>query len=383
MPKIQSLQPFAAVIVAAGKGSRSGQSRPKQFVTWRGKPLLRHSAEALVQAGASPLVVAIPESTEGFGYDALSGLTGVRFVRGGETRQQSVRIALDEMQDDKPNFVLIHDAARPDLPIEVIQRLVAALDKHPAAIPVLPMVDSLVIESAGMMAGKGDRDILKRVQTPQAFRFNEILSAHHAWKGAPDAGDDAQVACQAGLPVALVEGDERLRKLTFAGDFMEDLAPIRVGTGFDVHRLGKGEELWLCGVHIEHDVGLVGHSDADVATHALVDSLLGAIGAGDIGMHFPPSDSRWKDAPSSAFLQYATKLVAKAGYRIGNVDLTILCENPRIGPYREAMRAKLSEIMGVDIGAVSVKATTTERLGFAGRGEGIAAQASATLLRTV
>jgi 2-C-methyl-D-erythritol 4-phosphate cytidylyltransferase/2-C-methyl-D-erythritol 2,4-cyclodiphosphate synthase len=231
------------------------------------------------------------------------------------------------------------------------------------------------------MAGSADRDALRRVQTPQAFHYRDILAAHRTWSGAPDAGDDAQVAAAAEIAVALVPGDEAMRKITFAEDMMDRPSPIRTGTGFDVHRLADGEELWLCGVRIEHDRGLAGHSDADVAIHALVDALLGAIGNGDIGSHFPPSAPKWKGASSDRFLAHAATLVADAGYLVGNVDLTIICEAPKVGPHREAMRASLALIMGVDIGAVSVKATTTERLGFTGRGEGIAAQAVATLVR--
>jgi 2-C-methyl-D-erythritol 4-phosphate cytidylyltransferase/2-C-methyl-D-erythritol 2,4-cyclodiphosphate synthase len=225
-----------------------------------------------------------------------------------------------------------------------------------------------------------DRATLRRAQTPQAFRFDAILSAHRRWSGAPTAGDDAQVARAAGLAVALVEGDERLRKLTFAEDFMDALPFPCVGTGYDVHRLVEGEDLWLCGVRIEHDRGLAGHSDADVALHAVVDAILGAAGQGDIGQHFPPSDPQWRGTPSSRFVAHAVALAREAGLRVGNVDLTIVCEAPKIGPHREAMRARLAELMGVAIGAVNVKATTTERLGFAGRGEGIAAQAVAMLV---
>jgi 2-C-methyl-D-erythritol 4-phosphate cytidylyltransferase/2-C-methyl-D-erythritol 2,4-cyclodiphosphate synthase len=221
---------------------------------------------------------------------------------------------------------------------------------------------------------------LRRVQTPQAFRFAEILRAHRAWSGEPQAGDDAQVARAAGLEVALVEGDERMRKLTFAADFLTRPAMVRIGTGFDVHRLAEGEELWLCGVRIAHDKGLAGHSDADVGLHAVVDAILGACAQGDIGEHFPPSDPRWKDAPSEKFIAHAAELADKAGYRIGNVDITLICEAPRIAPHREAMRQKLAGLLGVDPAQVSVKATTTERLGFTGRGEGIAAQAVATLV---
>jgi 2-C-methyl-D-erythritol 4-phosphate cytidylyltransferase/2-C-methyl-D-erythritol 2,4-cyclodiphosphate synthase len=301
-------------------------------------------------------------------------------VIGGTTRQESVRKALEALESEAPALVLIHDAARPLLPAAVIERLVAALGQQPGAIPVLPVVDSLTEASGDSMGKPANREALRRVQTPQAFRYPAILAAHRAWIGEPTAGDDAQVAQAAGLPIALVEGDEKLHKLTFAGDFAADLPPVRIGTGYDVHRLADGEELWLGGIKIDHPRGLAGHSDADVAIHALVDAILGAIGAGDIGSHFPPSDAEWKGASSDRFLTHAVKLAAEAGYRIGNVDLTIICEAPKIGPHREAMRARLAELLAAPIGAVSVKATTTERLGFTGRGEGIAAQAAATLL---
>lgn len=219
------------------------------------------------------------------------------------------------------------------------------------------------------------------MQTPQAFHFDAILSAHKNWTGEAQAGDDAQVALAAGISVALVDGDERLHKLTFAEDFMNDAPLMRVGTGYDVHRLTANEELWLCGLKIEHTHGLAGHSDADVALHAVVDALLGAVGAGDIGQHFPPSDPEWRGASSGQFITHAVKLVEQAGYRIGNIDVTIICEAPKIGPHRDAMRAKLAELAGVDASYVSVKATTTERLGFTGRSEGIAAQAAATVMR--
>ncbi len=371
---------FAAVVVAAGKGRRAGQALPKQFAQWRGRPVVRHSVEALLEAGAEPLVVAIPPGAEAFAQEALAGLEGYRLVAGGDTRQQSVGNALEAI--GSAERVLIHDAARPDLPRPVIARLLEALDAHEAAIPVLPVNDSLAFDEHGSMGASAPREHLRRVQTPQAFRFDAIRAAHRNWSGAQDAGDDAQVLRAAGGTVRLVEGDERLAKLTYAGDFMDNLASVRTGMGFDVHRLAPGEELWLGGIRIAHDRGLVGHSDADVALHALVDALLGAIGEGDIGTHFPPSDARWKDARSDRFVTHAARLVAQSGYRIGNVDLTILCEAPRIGPHRPAMRERIAELLGIDSGAVSVKATTTERLGFTGRGEGIAAQAVATVIRS-
>ncbi len=372
---------IAAVIVAAGQGLRAGQPLPKQFARWRGKPVVRHSAEALAAAGVSPIVVAIPEGADAIAAACLAGIPGIRLITGGAARRDSVRLGLEALAETAPQLVLIHDAARPLLPREVIERLVTALADHPGAIPVLPVVDSLTEANGALMGEPARREQLRRVQTPQAFRFADILAAHHTWRGSEEAGDDAQVARAAGLPVALVEGDERLHKLTYASDFTGELPPIRVGTGYDVHRLAAGEELWLCGVQIDHSHGLAGHSDADVAIHALVDAILGAIGQGDIGSHFPPSDPQWKGAASDRFLAHAARLAADAGYRIGNIDLTIICEAPKIGPHREAMRARLAEILATGIDAISVKATTTERLGFTGRSEGIAAQAVATLLR--
>ena len=370
----------AAVIVAAGQGLRAGQPLPKQFVLWRGKPVVRHSAEALAAAGVTPIVVAIPEGGEALAQQALAGIAGIQLVTGGATRQISVRKALEALEGAAPERVLIHDAARPGLSGPVIARLVAALAEFPGAIPVLPVVDSLAEASGKLMGAPARREALRRVQTPQAFRYTPIMAAHRSWTGEPVAGDDAQVAQAAGLAVALVEGDEKLHKLTFAGDFAVDAPPVRIGTGYDVHRLADGEELWLCGVKIDHPRGLAGHSDADVAIHALVDAVLGAIGAGDIGSHFPPSDPQWKGASSDRFLTHAVSLADAAGYRIGNVDLTIICEAPKIGPHRAAMRARLAELLQAPLTTISVKATTTERLGFTGRGEGIAAQAVATLL---
>lgn len=370
----------AAVVVAAGQGLRAGQPLPKQFARWRGKPVVRHSVEALAAAGIMPIIVAIPEGAEEIASAALSGIAGVRLVIGGATRQQSVRLGLEALAADAPDFVLIHDAARPIVPQAVIARLLGALAIQQAAIPVLPVVDSLAHDQDGMMAEPADRSTLRRVQTPQAFNFKAILVAHRAWIGDQDAGDDAQVAQRSRIGVALVTGDEALLKLTYATDFAVNAPPLRVGTGYDVHRLADGEELWLCGIKLDFPQGLAGHSDADVAIHALVDALLGAIGAGDIGQHFPPGDPQWRGAASHQFLAHAAALVGEAGYRVGNIDLTIICEAPKIGPHREKMRARLAELLGIDSAQVSVKATTTERLGFTGRGEGIAAQAVASLV---
>ena len=368
------------MIVAAGKGLRAGQTLPKQFAPYNGSTVLRFAIEALAAAGVTRFAVAIPAGADELAGELLAGIDGVTLLTGGATRQESVARGLEELSTDAPDHVLVHDAARPDCPAEVIERLVAALADHPGAIPVLPVVDSMVVAADGKMADNARREDLRRVQTPQAFRFADILAAHRGWQGEPDAGDDAQVLCAAGGEVALVDGDERLHKLTFAEDFMTaspTALPVRIGTGFDVHRLADGEELWLCGIRVEHDKGLAGHSDADVGLHAVVDAILGAVGAGDIGQHFPPSDPQWKGAPSSRFVEHAVKLAGEAGYTIGNIDLTLICEAPKIGPHREAMRARLAELLGVAVGSVSVKATTTEKLGFTGRGEGIAAQASA------
>jgi len=352
---------------------------PKQFARWRGKPIVRHSVESLLDAGASPMVVMIPENGKDALDEALEGLSGYQAVKGGDTRQQSVANGLEAI--GTADRVLVHDAARPDLPRAVIERVLGALDDTPGAIPVLPVADSLALDEEGVMVGTAPREQLRRVQTPQAFRFEDILAAHRAWTGVPDAGDDAQVLRAAGGTVALVSGDERLAKLTYAEDFVSDQPTIRTGMGYDVHKLATGEELWLGGVRIEHDKGLAGHSDADVALHAIVDALLGAIGDGDIGTHFPPSDTQWKGASSDRFLAHAAKLLGEAGYSLGNIDLTIICEAPKIGPHRPAMRRRIAELLGVDIDRISVKATTTERLGFTGRGEGIAAQAIATVIR--
>jgi 2-C-methyl-D-erythritol 4-phosphate cytidylyltransferase/2-C-methyl-D-erythritol 2,4-cyclodiphosphate synthase len=370
---------FAAIVVAAGKGLRVGGDLPKQFRNWHGKPMIRHSVEALITAGCEKLVLVVPHGMQERALKAVGLDQDILAIEGGLTRQQSVLAGLEALAAHEIDKILIHDAARPDLPGSVIERLLSALEVSSGAIPVLPVVDSLAIDEAGKMAGSADREQLRRVQTPQAFRFKAILTAHRAWQGQPHAGDDAQVLTAAGGDVTLVEGDERLKKMTFAKDFVRDVQPFRVGQGFDVHRMVAGEELWLCGIKIDHDRGLAGHSDADVALHAVVDALLGAIGAGDIGTHFPPSDPQWKGAASPLFLSHATKLVQDAGFGISNIDVTVICEEPKIGPHREAMRSKLAELIGIELDRVSVKATTTERLGFTGRGEGLAAQAIVSL----
>lgn len=376
------LPDFAAIIVAAGKGLRVGGDTPKQFRDYQGKPVLRHSAQTLLEAGANPLIVVIAEGSQAHADAALSGLTGYRLVTGGASRQDSVRAGLEAIEAKSPTRVLIHDAARPDLPIEVINRLIRALDHHAGAIPTLPVVDSLAVASADdTMQGSAARETLRRVQTPQAFRYSDILAAHRAWNGSTDAGDDAQVLAASAGSVALVQGDERLKKITFANDLKDSAIkpPFRIGQGYDVHRLEEGEELWLGGIQIEHTHGLAGHSDADVALHAITDAVLGGIGNGDIGTHFPPSDPKWKGARSGQFLEHAVKLATEAGYAIGNLDLTIICEAPKIGPHRPAMRSEVARLMGLEDSSVSIKATTTEKLGFTGRSEGIAAQAVVSL----
>ncbi|WP_260922104.1 bifunctional 2-C-methyl-D-erythritol 4-phosphate cytidylyltransferase/2-C-methyl-D-erythritol 2,4-cyclodiphosphate synthase [Novosphingobium sp. 9] len=375
-----------AIVVAAGQGLRAGQPLPKQFALWRGKPVIRHSVETLVRAGITPVLVVIPEGTEHVATSALAGLEGVHFTNGGDSRQDSVRRGLEALASHAPSQVLIHDAARPALPMPVLERLLEALASQPGAIPVLPVPDSLthieIDADMPVMGAPARREDLRRVQTPQAFRFAEILSAHREWDGPLTASDDAQVAQANGLTIALIEGDEALHKLTYAADFATEAPLMRVGTGYDVHALVEGEELWLAGIRIEHTHGLSGHSDADVAIHALVDAMLGAVGAGDIGQHFPPSDPQWRGAASDQFLAHAAKLAGEAGYRLGNADLTIICEAPKIGPHREAMRQRLAAILNVDPVLISVKATTTEKLGFTGRSEGIAAQAAVCMVRS-
>ena len=377
----------AAIIVAAGKGLRAGKDIPKQFAVWKGKPALRHSVECFVASGFGSIIVAIPEGYENLAQDAVAGVGPVAFVTGGSTRQASVRAAMAQLEGRDLTRVFVHDAARPTIPVAVLERLSRSLDTHDGAIPVLPVVDSLSIDQEGTMAGTTDRSVIRRVQTPQAFRLDKLHDAYAAWSGSDDAGDDAQVMHRFGGIVAHVDGDAALRKLTFAQDFEgpNDMTHVaasapRMGMGFDVHRLVEGEELWLGGVRIEHHSGLSGHSDADVALHALVDAILGAIAAGDIGDHFPPSDPKWKGARSSQFVQHVVGLAAADGYDIGNADVTIICETPKIGPHRDVMRHAIADMLRTDIGRVSVKATTTEKLGLTGRGEGIAAQAIVTLV---
>ncbi len=378
---------IAGIIVAAGSGSRAGLGTPKQYAPYGATTVLGHAAAMLRRAISGPILIVIPAGDDDAARRAIGDCEGVSFVAGGATRQESVRAGLEALAalPVPPDMVLIHDAARPDLPGSVARRLIAALREISGAIPVLPVVDSMVEADGNIMGAPARREDLRRVQTPQAFRFGDILAAHRAWVGPPSAGDDAQVLRMAGHSVALVDGDARLAKLTFKEDFAMPPSPapaFRTGSGYDVHRLEPGDHVWLCGVRIEHDHALSGHSDADVALHALTDAILGAVAIGDIGDHFPPSDPQWKGAASHIFLTHAVKLAAKNGYGVANCDLTIICEAPKVGPHRMAMRERLAELLAVDISVISVKATTTERLGFTGRGEGIAAQAQVLLMKT-
>lgn len=371
----------AALIVAAGRGLRSGGALPKQFAMLGGKPMIAHSYEALTTHPAIDRVVVVIGTRQ---EAALGSAIGqVECVTGGATRRLSVLAGLERLAAGNTGRVLIHDAARPSLRHDVIDRLLAALNGHKGAVPVLAVSDTLARGDA-TLGETISRDGLHRVQTPQAFDFNAILGAHRGWSGA-EPTDDAQMLRAYGGEVALVEGDAMLEKITFPADLAAAEARhaatmrTRSASGFDVHRLETGEELWLGGVLIAHDKGLSGHSDADVALHAITDALLGTIAAGDIGTHFPPSDPRWRGAESGQFLEHAAALVRAEGGAIDFVDLTLICEAPKIGPHRAAMRARIAALLRLPESAISIKATTTERLGFAGRGEGIAAQAIATV----
>lgn len=371
----------AALIVAAGSGSRAGSGPPKQYRPLAGKAVLRHAYDALAGHPAiEEIQVVIAAGQEDLFREAMAGIEAAEPVAGGAERSISVALGLEAVTADR---VLIHDAARPFCPPAVVDRLLGALDGHRAAVPALPVADTLA-RGATTLGEPIDRQQAVRVQTPQAFETAAIRAAYAAWRGEFPT-DDATVARAAGLEVALVAGDEALAKLTWPSDFEEAERRLaarlvaRTGLGFDVHAFAPGEGLWLGGVHIPYERGLAGHSDADVALHAVTDALLGAVGEGDIGDHFPPSDPQWRGAASSRFVEHARSLVEAKGGRIDHVDVTLICEAPRIGPHRPAMRARIAALLGLAATRVSVKATTTERLGFAGRGEGIAAQAVATV----
>ncbi|QTD56212.1 bifunctional 2-C-methyl-D-erythritol 4-phosphate cytidylyltransferase/2-C-methyl-D-erythritol 2,4-cyclodiphosphate synthase [Parasphingorhabdus cellanae] len=374
-----------ALIVAAGRGERSGLGLPKQYALIRGLPMVRHSAvKFLEHPDISKLWVVIQAGQEDQLLDALEELNNYEIVMGGATRQDSVKNGLSAIAAaGGAKNVLIHDAARPFLSQMMIDRLLASLEHESGVIPVLPVVDTTINIIDRYLEQALDRDALWRVQTPQAFNFNKLLKAHDLSSAEFDATDDAQIFKAAGNQVAIVEGDEALKKYTTAADFDQlsekNMIQIRTGTGFDVHQLAAGEELWLGGLKIAHDKGLAGHSDADVLLHALTDALLGAAGAGDIGDHFPPSDPKWRGASSDKFVEFAVSVIKQKGGAINNVDMTVICEAPKIKPHREAMRQNIANMLGLPTEQVSVKATTTEQLGFTGRGEGIAAQAVATI----
>jgi 2-C-methyl-D-erythritol 4-phosphate cytidylyltransferase/2-C-methyl-D-erythritol 2,4-cyclodiphosphate synthase len=376
---------FSAVIVAAGSGERAGPGDAKQWRSIGGRPVARWSLEALLAGGAREVVVVIPRGHEHRAAEAFAGLPRWTTTPGGSTRAQSTLAGLQALRGIDEHAVLIHDAARPFLTRATIDALVSALARTPGAIPALPVAETLKLRESGGVISTAPREGLWRAQTPQAFRLGDIVRAYAAWPDGETPTDDAQVMERQGAEVSLIDGDPMLMKLTYQEDFAmaEALAGAarvtRVGQGFDAHRFGPGDEIWLCGVRIPHGQGLIGHSDADAGLHALTDALLGAIGCGDIGDHFPPSDPQWKGAPSSMFLEHAATLVAERGARVINVDVTLICEHPKIKPHREAMRVRIAELLGMPVDAVSVKATTTEAMGFTGRGEGLAAQAVASI----
>ncbi|KPF89789.1 2-C-methyl-D-erythritol 4-phosphate cytidylyltransferase [Rhodopseudomonas sp. AAP120] len=380
----------AAIIVAAGRGLRAGAGGPKQYRTLAGRPVI---ARSLLPFCSHPEIFAVqpvtnPDDTALFN-EAVAGLNFRPAVGGGATRQASVRAGLEALADLAPDIVLIHDAARPFVTPALISRAIIAAGKTGAALPVVAIADTVKqINAASEVEATPDRATLRIAQTPQAFRFDVILDAHRraARDGRDDFTDDAAIAEWAGLTVATFEGDAANMKLTTPDDFAREesrltalLGDIRTGTGYDVHAFGEGDHVWLCGLKVPHNRGFLAHSDGDVGLHALVDAILGALADGDIGSHFPPTDPQWKGAASDKFLKYAVDRVAARGGRIANLEVTMICERPKIGPLRDPMRQRIAEITGVPVSRVAVKATTSERLGFTGREEGIAATASATI----
>jgi 2-C-methyl-D-erythritol 4-phosphate cytidylyltransferase/2-C-methyl-D-erythritol 2,4-cyclodiphosphate synthase len=378
---------FSAIIVAGGSGQRAGSGPAKQWRQVGGQPVLRWSVAAMLQAGAKPLIVVIPKGTETEAKAALTGLEGWQSVIGGRRRTDSVRAGLEALKAS-PNpisSVLIHDAARPFVTANHIRALLDRLSEAEGAVPALAMADSLKRQDADGHLTAALRDGLYRVQTPQAFRFEALVKAYDALPLDAEMTDDAGVVEATGGSVLAVPGDPMLFKLTYPEDFAmaETLASgrraVRVGQGIDAHRFGAGEELWLCGIKIDHELGLIGHSDADAGLHALTDAILGAIGEGDIGDHFPPTDPQWRGVASEVFLRHAANLVQAKGGVIINIDLTLICERPKIKPHRQAMRERVADILGLPVDRVSIKATTTEKMGFTGREEGLAAQAIASI----
>ncbi|MGB3810060.1 MAG: bifunctional 2-C-methyl-D-erythritol 4-phosphate cytidylyltransferase/2-C-methyl-D-erythritol 2,4-cyclodiphosphate synthase [Parvibaculum sp.] len=376
----------AALIVAAGRGTRAGPGGPKQYRMLAGEPVLRRALAAFATHPGIDIVLAVIHPDDREAYEAAAaGLPKLApLCLGGATRQASVRLGLEMLETLKPSRVLIHDGARPLVSPGIISRSIEALDAHAGALVALPITDTVRRASDGFAGETIPRDGLWRAQTPQAFHFAAILDAHRKAAGA-ELTDDVAVAASAGIPVAMIEGDEANMKITSADDLaraerlLMNGGETRTGSGYDVHRFGPGDHVMLCGVPVPHTHGLVGHSDADVGLHALTDAILGALGQGDIGQHFPPSDPQWKGASSDRFLAHAAKLARDAGARIVHVDVTFICERPKIGPQREAMRARVADILDLNMDRVSIKATTTEGLGFTGRSEGLAAQALATL----
>jgi 2-C-methyl-D-erythritol 4-phosphate cytidylyltransferase/2-C-methyl-D-erythritol 2,4-cyclodiphosphate synthase len=375
-----------ALVVAAGRGDRFGGVVPKQYLTLGGSAVLHHAVAAFARHPRIDAVcVAIRPQDRPMFERAIGGLAVLPPVAGGASRQESVLLGLEALAGHRPDRVLIHDGARPFPGAGLIDRVVAALDRAPAAIPCLPLRDTIKRAAGGSIRETVDRSALWRAQTPQGFHFDAILAAHQAAAG-DQLTDDSAVAEAAGLQPLLVAGDETNIKITAPEDLAAAerfvalrLGEVRVGQGFDVHAFGPGDKILVCGVEIPHGASLVGHSDADVGLHALTDAILGALGAGDIGLHFPPSDPQWRGAASERFLRHAAGLVAARDGAVAHVDVTIICERPRIAPYRAAMRECVAAILGIGADRVSVKATTTDRLGFLGRGEGVAAQAVATL----
>jgi 2-C-methyl-D-erythritol 4-phosphate cytidylyltransferase/2-C-methyl-D-erythritol 2,4-cyclodiphosphate synthase len=372
---------IAAILVAAGTGSRFGSTLPKQFLPIAGQPVIRHAAQALAPYAA----LLQPVGDAVLIAEALAGIAHLAPVPGGAQRQDSVRAGLEALEAYAPDIVLVHDAARPHIPRGTIEALLRALKTNPGAIPAVPVADTLKRGEAGVIAGTIPRANLFRAQTPQAFDYATLLALHRRTSH-PDATDDAWLLEQAGLAVALVPGAEANRKLTVQEDILAlehsiagTLIP-RMGTGFDVHATRAGRPMILCGITVPCEVGLDGHSDADVGIHALCDAIYGALAEGDIGRHFPPSEADWKDADSARFLKHAAARIAARGGFLANADVTLICERPKITPHAPAMRARLAELLGIPIEAVSVKATTTEKLGFTGRGEGVAAQAAVCVM---
>ncbi|MBO6765759.1 bifunctional 2-C-methyl-D-erythritol 4-phosphate cytidylyltransferase/2-C-methyl-D-erythritol 2,4-cyclodiphosphate synthase [Maricaulis sp.] len=375
-----------AIIVAAGRGERAGGGIPKQFRSLAGRSVLARTLDALAGHAAIRRVIVVVNPQDTDHVEAVRRETAHSFttVPGGATRTDSVRAGLAALAGDAPDAVMIHDAARPFLSAALIDRLAEALDRHDAVIPALPATDALMrVMTDGMIAEPVDRAVVRAAQTPQAFRF-DTLSAAYARLGGGGLADDAAVILAAGGQVHTVEGDADNFKLTMPADFRRAEAMLMgetitvSGQGFDVHRLEPAETMWLCGVELREGLGLVGHSDADAGLHAVTDAVLGCAGAGDIGQHFPPSDPKWKGAASDAFLLHALELLGQAGGQVIHADVTLIAERPKIGPYREAMRTRLAQLLRLDPKRVNIKATTTEKLGFTGRGEGLAAQAIVT-----